>query len=115
MFIENTISNPLWLNDRLLTILNVEENVTDETIKEQGIDDKLKEKSGKVEQDIRKQKKEIFEQEKDIQIQSAEEKKDTANTETTVKPLKSMNLESITESLVCIQLLPFPKLYFYCW
>lgn len=116
MFIENTISNPIWLNDRLLTILNVEENVTDENIKEQRIDDRIQEKSGKVEQEIDKQKKETrtFEQEKDTEIQSAVEKKETGNTEATVKPLKSMNLESITESLVCIKLLLFPKLYFYC-
>ncbi|XP_069362290.1 uncharacterized protein [Maniola hyperantus] len=34
IYIENTISNPIWLNDRLFMILNVQEKVVDENKKE---------------------------------------------------------------------------------
>ncbi|XP_039748166.1 uncharacterized protein LOC120625232 isoform X2 [Pararge aegeria] len=96
IFIENTISNPIWLNDKLLTILNIQEEVADENKKEKNsVNEKDTEKRGndkscKTEHEDGNQK-EIgntsSEFEKDIDNTN---KKVTTqiNTEPTIKPVK---------------------------
>ncbi|XP_052744553.1 uncharacterized protein LOC112055071 isoform X2 [Bicyclus anynana] len=111
IFIENTISNPIWLNDRLLTILNVPENNIDgneeeKTGTKENAEKKNKEKTGITEQESIDKKniagKVSTQQEKDTVISNTAEKKET-NIEPPIKTMKTPSLPKATESPVHMQ------------
>ncbi|XP_045778209.1 uncharacterized protein LOC123876112 isoform X2 [Maniola jurtina] len=111
IFIENTISNPVWLNDRLLMILNVQEKVVDENKKESNDvkDNKMQQRTGKPTEDvIDKRKQEIgktaSEQEREGIISQNVERKEIQDIELTMKTVKSSNvLNKTSESPIHIQ------------